>query len=129
MYGVNYLAVIVATIVVFCLGGLWYSKSVFGKYCCAEMNMEMQKTHKAKTYTIAIIFTLVSALVFSMYLGPMPDLAYAVKAGFMVGIGFVGMCFGTNYIFSGRSYKLMLIDGGYHTLQFVVFGIIFGLWH
>ena len=28
-----------------------------------------------------------------------------------------------------RSFKLWLIDGGYHTLQFTLYGLILGLWH
>lgn len=27
------------------------------------------------------------------------------------------------------SFKLGLIDGGYHVLQFVLYGLILGLWH
>ncbi len=39
------------------------------------------------------------------------------------------MSFAINYSFAGRSLKLWLIDGGYHTLQFVLYGIILGLCH
>jgi hypothetical protein len=31
--------------------------------------------------------------------------------------------------FANRSALLWLIDGGYHTAQFVLFGLIIGLWH
>jgi hypothetical protein len=27
-----------------------------------------------------------------------------------------------------RSLKLWLIDGGYHTVQFILFGLVLGLW-
>jgi hypothetical protein len=33
------------------------------------------------------------------------------------------------FAFAGRSLKLWLIDGGYHVLQFVLYGLVIGLWH
>ena len=27
------------------------------------------------------------------------------------------------------SFRLWLIDGGYHTLQFTLYGLVLGLWH
>jgi hypothetical protein len=35
--------------------------------------------------------------------------------------------FGINYLFERRPLGLWLINGGYHTLQFTVFGLILGL--
>ncbi len=52
-----------------------------------------------------------------------------MKAGALVGFGFVAASFGINYQFAQRSFKLWLIDGGYHTVQFLLFGVILGLWH
>jgi hypothetical protein len=52
-----------------------------------------------------------------------------VHAGFMVGVAFVATSFAINYAFAQRSLKLWLIDGGYHTLQFTLYGLILGLWH
>jgi hypothetical protein len=49
--------------------------------------------------------------------------------GLLVGAGFVAASFGINYQFANRSFKLWLIDGGYHTVQFVLFGLVLGLWH
>jgi hypothetical protein len=47
----------------------------------------------------------------------------------LVGFCFVAASFAVNYLFAQRSLKLWLIDGGYHTLQFIVFGLVLGLWH
>ena len=48
---------------------------------------------------------------------------------FLTGLAYVAMSFGINYAFAGRSFKLWLIDGGYHTLQFTLYGLVLGLWH
>ena len=63
-----------------------------------------------------------------MVLGAAPPFAAAIKTGMIVGAGFVATSFGINCQFAQRSYKLWLIDGGYHTMQFVLFGAILGLW-
>jgi hypothetical protein len=47
----------------------------------------------------------------------------------LVGLAIVAMSFAINYTFAQRSLKLWLIDGGYHTLQFALYGLILGLWH
>jgi hypothetical protein len=49
--------------------------------------------------------------------------------GLLAGAGFVATSFGINYQFANRSSLLWLIDGGYHTVQFVLFGLVLGLFH
>lgn len=34
-----------------------------------------------------------------------------------------------NYQFANRPIIAWLIDGGYHTVQFVLYGLILGAWH
>jgi hypothetical protein len=41
----------------------------------------------------------------------------------------VAASFGINYLFERRSLKLFLINGGYHTLQFTIIGLLLALWH
>ena len=53
-------------------------------------------------------------------------LAFPLSA-VLVGIGLVAASYGINYQFAQRSFKLWLIDGGYHAVQFLLFGIVFGL--
>ena len=78
---------------------------------------------------MSIAFALLSAVIFALFLGPKPSLSYALARGFAAGFGLVAASFGINYSFASRSLKLWLIDGGYHTVQFTLYGAIFGLWH
>jgi hypothetical protein len=39
-----------------------------------------------------------------------------------------GISFAINYQFASRSVTLTLIDAGYHTVQFCLFGMVLGLW-
>lgn len=47
----------------------------------------------------------------------------------LVGIGLVAACFGINYQFANRPFSALFIDGGYHAVQFSLFGVVLGLWH
>jgi hypothetical protein len=85
--------------------------------------------HPAKVFGISFIFSLVAAASFGAWLGGSPSFESALKAGALAGFGFVATSFGINYQFAQRSFKLWLIDGGYHAVQFLVFGLILGLWH
>ncbi|WP_255470524.1 DUF1761 domain-containing protein [Pseudoxanthomonas sp. 3HH-4] len=53
----------------------------------------------------------------------------ALCRGALVGFCFVAASFGINYLFAQRGARLWLIDAGYHTLQFTLFGLVLGLWH
>lgn len=84
--------------------------------------------HPAKVFGVSFLFSLVAAACFAFLVGPSPTLAASVTLGALVGAGFVAASFGINYQFAQRTFKLWLIDGGYHIAQFLLFGLVFGLW-
>ena len=129
MESLNYGAIFVASVSAFLLGGFWYSPIAFLKPWLREAKMEKMDGHGAKTFVVAYLFALVAAVAFYFVVKPAPDLMSSVETGAMVGIGWVATSFGINYQFAGRSFKLFLIDAGYHVVQFLIYGIIFGLWH
>jgi len=125
----NFWAVLLAAVSSFLLGGLWYSPVVFGRIWNAENGGMKQTGHSARVYGLSLVFSLVAAASFGFWLGASPALETALEAGLLMGLGVVAASFGINYQFAQRSFKLWLIDGGYHTAQFVLFGLILGLWH
>jgi len=125
----NYWAVLAAALSAFLLGGLWYSPVLFGRVWTLENGSPKQGGHPAKVFAVAFLFSLVAAVAFALWLGDAPTLDAAVKAGGLAGFGVAATSFGINYQFANRSFKLWLIDGGYHTLQFILYGVILGLWH
>jgi len=52
----------------------------------------------------------------------------ALSQGLLVGAGVVAASFGINYQFANRPAILWLIDGGYHSVQFAIYGVLLGLW-
>lgn len=128
---INIWAVIVAAVSSFFLGGLWYSPILFLNPWNKAMNRtaESKAPHPARAFGLSFAFALLSAYLFAQLIGPAPDLRYAIHMGFIVGLGFVAASFGINYQFADRPFSALFIDGGYHTVQFVLFGVVLGLWH
>jgi hypothetical protein len=125
----NYLAIVVAAISSFLIGGLWYSNALFGAAWNKENGSPPPPGHPGKVFGTSLIFSVVAAAAFAALLGPAPALEQSLTQGALVGCGIVAASFGINYQFAQRSFKLWLIDGGYHVVQFLVFGLILGLWH
>ena len=130
MAGLNWLAIVLAAVSAFMLGGIWYGP-LFKNAWCREAGVDPDKPngHPAAVFGGAFVLSLIAAAVFAVFLGARPQLHFAVGAGFAAGLCWVAASFGINYLFAGRSLKLWLIDGGYHTLQFTLYGLILGLWH
>jgi hypothetical protein len=124
-------AIVLAAVCSFLLGGPWYSNALFGRV----WNREAQSTkpagqgHPAKVFGLSFLFSLIAATAFAYWLGPAPALPYALSHGLLAGACLVATSFGINYQFANRSTLMWLIDGGYHTAQFLLFGLVLGLWH
>lgn len=128
MSEVNFLAVLVAAVSAFVLGGLWYGP-LFGKLWLREASVAQPSRHPAKVFGGAFVLSLIAAYAFAVVLGPAPALMPAIHYGLIAGAAWVATSFGINYLFAQRSLTLFLVDGGYHTLQFALYGLILGLWH
>jgi hypothetical protein len=125
----NPLAVLVAAASAFALGGLWYGPLFKQAWCkAAGIDPDKPAGHPARVFGVAFAFSLLAALVFGWFLGPKPDVYFSVGMGVMVGLGYVATSFGINYQFAGRPFRLWAIDGGYHTLQFALYGLVLGAW-
>lgn len=132
MEQINFLAVLLAAVSAFLLGGLWYSPILFLRIWERESGISLnqpKKTHGAIVFAVSFIFSLIAATVFALFLGRNPPLNTAVRDGLAIGACWVATSFGINYQFASRTFKLFLIDAGYHVAQFTLYGVILGLWH
>ena len=122
---VNWIAIVVAAVASFLLGGLWYSPALFGKAWQREVGLsdeQMKNSNMFKIFGLTLLLCLLAAWMFATFLGPRPSLALGFGAGFSAGLFWVASSFGIQYLFERRGLKLFLINGGYHTLQFTVIG-------
>jgi hypothetical protein len=128
---INHLAVVAAAVSAFLLGGLWYSL-LFGKAWMSATGITEERAaqaNQAKVFAIAFVWSLLGAYLFAMFLGPEPAIGFAAGVGFLAGLFWVAGSFAISYQFEQRPARLLFINGGYHTLQYTLYGTILGLWH
>ena len=132
MMGINPWAVLAAALSAFLLGGAWYSRALFQRAWERAAGVDpttLPRRHPAAVFGGAFVLSLLAAFVFALFLGPNPSLALGLGAGASAGLCWVAGSLGINYLFEGRSLALFLINGGYHVLQFTLYGLILALWH
>lgn len=127
----NWLAILLASVSTFMIGGVWYSPLMFSKKWMMEAKIteEDLKQGQAKVFGLSFIFSFVAAFVLAMFLGPEADVVFGITAGFMVGFAWVLLSMGTTYLFERRSFTLLAINGGYHVVSFMIMGMIIGLFN
>jgi len=127
---VNWLAVAVAALASFLLGGLWYSPVLFGKAWQRETGLtdeRLKQSNMAQIFGLSFILALLAAWNFANFLGPRPSVVFGTAVGASAGLLWVAGSFGINYLFERKSLKLFLINGGYHTVQFAIIGLVLAL--
>ena len=130
MRPIEWLPALVAALSAFALGGLWYSPVLFGKTWQREAGLSderIQAANKGMIFGVSFVLCLIAAVAFSMVIGAEPSFFMALHSGIGVGLAWVATSFGVNYLFEMKSLKLWLINAGYHTLQFAIYGLVFGL--
>ena len=129
--GINFLAVFVAALSAFALGGFWYSPLLFGKSWMQETGMTQEKIKQANMpviYTLAFLLSVIIAMTFERFLPLQATWRFGATAGALAGLGWVATSFGITYLFEQKSSKLFLINAGDHTVTFLVIGTILGAW-
>ena len=127
---IDWIAVLVAAVVSFAIGGVWYSPLLFTKAWIRESGVDVEQGKNANVPLImgtAFALILLATIVFAMFLGPQPGLRFGAGAGFAAGLFWVAGSFGVNYLFEQRSFKLFLINGGYNVVMFTAMGAILGV--
>jgi len=130
MFEVNWIAVVVAAVACFVLGGLWYSPVLFGKAWQHETGLTDEKLKSGNMvmiFGVSLVLSLLAAWNFANFLGPRPSVAFGAGVGFSAGLLWVAGSFGINYLFERKSFKLFAINGGFHTLQFAIIGLVLSL--
>jgi hypothetical protein len=129
---INWLAVLAAAVSSFVLGGLWYSKALFGRAWMSANNLsdaDLAKGNMAKIFALSLVFAVIMAANLAAFLAePKTTASWGATAGFLAGFGWVALSIATIALFERRSWKYTLINGGYMTVSFVLMGVIIGAW-
>jgi hypothetical protein len=128
----NWLAIIVAALSNFLIGGLWYSPLLFAKLWMKENKFsdeDMKDPKMLKVFGLTFVYSFIMSFNLAMFLNDAKTtVSWGAIAGFLAGFGWVAMSIFIIGLFERKSYRYMLIHGGYVTVSFVVMGLIIGLW-
>lgn len=128
----NWLSIIVATVVYFVLGALWYSPVLFGNIWMKLRNLDKETMEQPNPIIYLYSFILqfigvVSLALFITALG-VDSAGNGALIGLGAGAGFVFSLAGATGIFTEVPMKLHFLDNGYHVVGLVLAGLILGWW-
>jgi hypothetical protein len=131
-HNLNWLAIIVAAVSAFVLGGLWYSPLMFVKRWMKETGITEESTknnNMFKIFGLAFILSLIAAFFLAMFIGARAGAAFGAMAGFLAGLGWVFTYMGISYLFEARTLAHFLINSTYSIVSLTIMGFIIGVWH
>lgn len=132
---INYLAVVVATVAAFALGGLWYSPLLFAKlwvkaHGYTEEQVKAMQKSAVKAYGVSLICQLLIALAIAVLVGYVHlilcvqglKLALLIWAGFAFPLGLMAT------MFTEKKLTVFVIDTGYQLVYLLIMGAIITVW-
>ena len=128
---INFWAVLVATLASFALGGWWYSPKGFGRAWLAAIGKSPNELGSpVVAMTLTFFSTFLTAIILAILLNSLQDhtLLLGARLGFVLGVGLVATSMFSDYLFSGSSLELFLIQVGYRVLLLTIMGGIIGVW-
>ena len=133
---IKYPAVIVATLVHFFLGGLWYSPLLFGNKFLQFINWSPQKIQQmeseshAKELVIAFVMSLILVYVLAHFVQytKATNAMGGIQTAFWLWLGFVVTTHVPTVIFERRSFGLFLINVAYQFVGCALAGVILAVW-
>lgn len=144
MVPINYLSVVIAAIVMFGLGWLWYAVLFNRQWTQAmgwtpEKMKEMMAAPGAKSMmmrsygiqalgALLMAYVLAHALVFSATYLNVSGISAGLQAGFWNWIGFIAPVTIGSVLWDGKPWKLWFINAGYYLVGLLIMGVILALW-
>lgn len=131
---INYLAVLVSAVVIFLLGGLWYSV-LFSKQWVALQGRTMEDAKasggaSAAMFIQVFICGLLTAWIMAIVIGFLPTLSLSrgLKLAVICWLGFAAATSYGTYLFSMKPKALWLIDSSYNLVSFILAAAIITVW-
>lgn len=128
LQSVNYLAVLVATIAAFVIGGIWYSPAVFGKQWMKVLGIKegAAKDGMAAVMVKSFIVTFIMATTLAMFTPA--GLNEGLMTGAVLGLGIAAMNSLNNMIYETKPTNFIFINVGYTLFMYLAMGAIIGAW-
>lgn len=129
MYQVNVWAVIVAGVVAWVIGALWYSQLLVGKQWMKLANLKDVKPNPV-IFIVGLLTYIVMAYVLAHVLIAFNATAIAggLVGGFWMWLGFVATITLGSVLYEQKPFMLWVLNNAYNLISFLVMGAILALW-
>jgi hypothetical protein len=132
----NWLAVIVAAVIYFVLGALWYSPVMFARPWQAAIGWDASRQPpqmNPMTYVVPLVLYLVASIATGLMAAATgtDTLAEGVTLGLVTGIGYALTMTGVEATFDPNKPRPMTwfaITAAYHVIGFVILGVVIAIW-
>lgn len=138
---INWIAILVAGLSAFVIGGIWYSPGLFGRIWMKENKFteeDVKSGNKGRIFGWTLIFSLLMAANLGMFLAPPPEtcpincvpevnMSWGATAGFLAGI-WTFCAIAIHSLFEQKGWKVILINGFYSLVSLTLMGAIIGVW-
>jgi hypothetical protein len=127
---ISILALLVAGLTGFIIGGLWYGP-LFQKPWMAASGMSFEKGKQQNmplVFGTTYLMNVVIAFAIAMLLGHDHGLHLGLHAGFFASLLFIAPALAVIYLFESRPLKLWLINAGYQVVNATAMGAVLGVW-
>jgi hypothetical protein len=129
-FNVNWLAVVIAAVAKFVIGGLWYSPPLLGPRWGAIVGVSPDafKARMAPAMitdfaaSLVLSWILANSLQFMGAVGLIPGM----RTAFFLWLGFIATTLLSTTMYEGRPLALLWINGGYFLLSLLAMGAIIG---
>ena len=128
--GTAWLGVLVAAVLPFVLGALWYGP-LFGRIWMAASGVtpaRVREANMARIFALAFLMALIQAILLRLLLGEDAGFRDGVTTGLMVGLGWVATAIAVFHLFEHRPAAHFFVNAGYAVVSFAIMGAVLGAW-
>ena len=132
---INWMSVVVATIVGFGLGAIWYNQSVFGRAWVEDLgglkDPAAMKASMVRAMGLNFVMTLLTAIgvAWLIRLTGAKSLVGGTKVGLLCAFAFVVTSYVGDAQYAQTKNRFLAITAGYRAAMITLMGAILGAWH
>lgn len=130
--GINYIAVLIATVGAYVVGWLWYGV-LFQRPWMQLMGLDRESMRSmslsaTQAMILGFVSTLVMVYVLSVFVSAAPDVGGALIIAFWIWLGFTATVQIGSFLWEGKPIKLFLINASQTLVAMLVATVILSLW-
>ena len=128
---INWWAVLVAAVVGYLIGAVWYAPPVLGTRWMAALGKSRDQLGSpgvamAMQFLVTVVMAVILAAIVARF--GAANAVQGARIGFILAVGLIGTSMLTDWLFSGWNMRLFWIQCGYKVVFITVMGAILGAW-